>query len=88
MWRNHNRVYMAERGRDEESGKFTEEYPEEDFIKALKELESSGTTDIAEFVGCDRRTAYLKLNSLEEAGKVESKKIGNALLWELTMESV
>lgn len=79
---------MAERGRDEESGKFTEEYPEEDFIKALKKLESSGTTDIAEFVGCDRRTAYLKLNSLEEVGKVESKKIGNALLWELTMESV
>ena len=79
---------MAERGRDEESGKFTEEYPEEDFIKALKEIESSGTADIAEFVGCDRRTAYLKLNFLEEAGKVESKKIGNALLWELTMESV
>jgi len=79
---------MAERGRDEESGKFTEEYPEEDFIEALRELESTGTTDIAESVGCDRRTAYLKLNTLEEENKVESKKIGNALLWELTVESV
>ena len=74
---------MGERDRDDESGKFTEEYPTEDFIKAIRELDSAGTTDIADYIGCDRRTAYLKLRSLDEDGKVESQKVGNALLWRL-----
>jgi CRP-like cAMP-binding protein len=74
---------MGDRNRDEDSGKFSEEYPQEDFVRALGELGASGTTDIAEYVGCDRRTAYLKLQSLEEEGDVESQKIGNALLWNL-----
>lgn len=75
---------MGDRGRDEESGKFTEEYPREDFLQALKDLGSAGTTDISDQVGCDRRTAYLKLQSLEEEGRVTSQKVGNALLWKLT----
>jgi hypothetical protein len=74
---------MGERSRDEESGKFTEKYPEEKFIDALDELGPAGTTDISEFVDCDRRTAYLKLRSLREEGRVSSQKVGNALLWEL-----
>ena len=74
---------MDDRDRDEESGKFTEEYPQEDFLQALEELGPTGTTDVSDFVGCDRRTAYLKLQSLEEEGKVNSQKVGNALLWEL-----
>jgi len=76
---------MDDRDRDEKSGKFTEEYPSKAFINALDELGPTGTTDISDRIGCDRRTAYLKLKSLEEDGKVESKKIGNALLWELTV---
>jgi len=74
---------MGERGRDDESGKFTEEYPVEEFIEAIRELDSAGTTDIADYIGCDRRTAYLKLQALDEDGKVESQKVGNALLWRL-----
>jgi DNA-binding MarR family transcriptional regulator len=75
---------MADRDRDERSGKFTEEYPSQDFLDALAELGPSGTTDISDYIGCDRRTAYLKLKSLEEEGKVRSKKIGSSLLWEQT----
>ena len=74
---------MGERGRDDKSGKFTEEYPVEEFIEAIRDLDSAGTTDIADYVGCDRRTAYLKLQALDEDGKVESQKVGNALLWRL-----
>ncbi|QDX41177.1 transcriptional regulator [Salarchaeum sp. JOR-1] len=74
---------MGERDRDEESGKFTEEYPPQEFLEALSEIGPSGTTDISDHIGCDRRTAYLKLKSLEEEGKVRSKKVGNSLLWEL-----
>jgi len=74
---------MGNRDRDKNSGKFTEEYPREDFISTLEELGSAGTTDISNQIGCDRRTAYLKLKSLEEEGEIKSKKVGNALLWEL-----
>ncbi|WP_135807235.1 helix-turn-helix domain-containing protein [Halorussus marinus] len=74
---------MADRDRDEESGKFTEEYPPQEFLDAIAELGPSGTTDISDYVGCDRRTAYLKLKSLEEEGEVRSRKVGNSLLWEL-----
>jgi len=78
---------MGDRKRDENSGRFSEEYPREDFVRALDELGAAGTTDIAEHVDCDRRTAYLKLQSLEEEGDVESRKVGNALLWELSNRS-
>lgn len=74
---------MSDRNRDENSGRFSEEYPREDFLRALEKLGGAGTTDIAEQVGCDRRTAYLKLQSLEEDGDVKSQKVGNALLWQL-----
>jgi predicted transcriptional regulator len=77
---------MGERERDEDSGKFTEEYPTAAFINALQEQGQAGTSDIADHVGCDRRTAYLKLTELEEDGTVESQKVGNALLWKLTGE--
>ncbi|GGL64412.1 helix-turn-helix domain-containing protein [Halocalculus aciditolerans] len=73
---------MGDRDRDEESGKFTEEYPAQEFLEALVNLGPSGTTDIADYVGCDRRTAYLKLKTLEEEGEVRSRKVGNSLLWE------
>ena len=74
---------MGDRDRDEKSGKFTEEYPPQDFLEAIDELGSSGTTDISNYVGCDRRTAYLKLKSLEEEGRIRSQNVGNSLLWEL-----
>ena len=74
---------MGDRNRDENSGRFSEEYPRDDFLRTLEELGAAGTTDVAEQVGCDRRTAYLKLQSLEEDGDVKSQKVGNALLWEV-----
>lgn len=73
---------MGGRERDEDTGKFTEEYPLEEFLQALEEIGPAGTTDIAEHIGCDRRTAYLKLQSLEEENEIQSRKVGNALLWE------
>ena len=74
---------MGGRSRDEDSGEFTETYPLESFLDSLEEIGPAGTTDIADSVGCDRRTAYIKLQSLEEEGLVKSQKVGNALLWEL-----
>jgi DNA-binding MarR family transcriptional regulator len=72
------------RRKDEESGQFTEQYPREDFIAALPESPgASGTSEIADEVGCDRRTAYQKLNALADEGEVNRQKIGQALVWQL-----
>jgi predicted transcriptional regulator len=68
--------------REEESGKYTTTYPDSDFTDAIQELGGmAGTSEVAETVGCTRRTAYTRLQSLESEGQVSSKKVGNTLLW-------
>jgi len=68
--------------RDENSGKYTTSYPDTAFIEALRKLDGmGGTSEIAEEVGCTRRTAYTRLRSLEENGQVVSRKIGNSVVW-------
>lgn len=70
--------------RDEQTGKYTEQYTPENFLSALKSLgDSAGTQEIADEVDCAYRTAYAKLTELEENGKITSRKVGNAKLWEL-----
>jgi hypothetical protein len=74
---------MSERKRDADSGQFSEEYPSELFLQAIEKFGSAGTADIAGYVGCNQRTAYLRLQKLKEQKKISSQKIGNTLLWKL-----
>jgi len=68
--------------REEDSGKYTTSYPDTDFLDAIRELDGmAGTSEIAEEVGCTRRTAYTRLKSLENEGEVTSRKVGNSLVW-------
>lgn len=68
--------------RDEESGKYTARYTDSDFVNAIEALDGmAGTSEIAENVGCTRRTAYTRLKSLEDEEKVESRQVGNSLVW-------
>lgn len=67
--------------RDEDSGKFTEQYPEEAFLKAVERLETATTTEIAEVVGCSYDLAYRRLNTLVDEGKVQRKEIGPSFVW-------
>jgi len=68
--------------REKDSGKYTTSYPDSDFIDAIQTLDGmAGTSEIAENVGCTRRTAYTRLQSLESEGKVSSRKVGNSLVW-------
>lgn len=55
----------------------------DEFLDALETLGSVGTQEIADEVGCPYRTAHHKLTQLEEEGRVESQKVGNARLWSL-----
>ena len=73
---------MPGKDREEDSGKYTTSYPDSDFIDAIQTLDGmAGTSEIAENVGCTRRTAYTRLQSLESEGKVSSRKVGNSLVW-------
>ena len=73
---------MADRERDESSGKYTTEYSDEEFVDAIEECGgTASTTEVAELIGCDRRTAYLRLKELEEETQISSRKVGNSLLW-------
>lgn len=75
---------MPGKNRDKESGKYTTSYPDSRFLTAIANLNGfAGTSEIAEEVGCTRRTAYTRLMELEEEGKIESKKVGNSLIWKV-----
>lgn len=43
----------------------------------------AGTSEVAEEVGCTRRTAYTRLKEIEDDGRVKSRKVGNSLLWSI-----
>jgi uncharacterized membrane protein len=78
-------VTVPGKDREEDSGKYTTSYPDSDFIDAIQTLGGmAGTSEIAETVGCTRRTAYTRLQSLESEGEVSSRKVGNSLLWSIS----
>jgi predicted transcriptional regulator len=74
------------RKRDEESGQYTENYPLELFIDAIRDAEDNmaGTSEIAEIVGCSHRLALLRLNTLVEQGRIQRRDIGRSNVWMLT----
>lgn len=41
----------------------------------------AGTSDVAEEVGCGRRTAYGRLTELAEDGVIERRDVGNSIVW-------
>ena len=78
---------MAGKDRDDESGKYTTTYSDSDFLDAINNLDGmASTSDVAEKVGCTHRTAYSRLNSLEEKKKVTTRRIGNSIMWMLSDE--
>jgi CTP-dependent riboflavin kinase len=67
--------------RDEESGKFTEQYSRAAFLEAVDSIENATTTKIAEKVGCSYDLAYRRLKALEEGGEVSRTEIGSSFIW-------
>ena len=68
--------------RDEDSGEYTETYPDSDFIEVIEEMDGmASTSDISDNVGCTHRTAYTRLKKIEDKGLIESRKLGNTLVW-------
>jgi len=68
--------------RDGETGKYQAGYTPEDALDALDALGGAATTsEVGEQMGCARRTAYNKLDTLESDGRVSSRDGGGARLW-------
>ncbi len=68
--------------RDDKTGKYTDEYPEEAFLDAIRNADQMlGTGEIADAVGCAHDTAYKRLQKIEEDNIVGSQKVGNTIVW-------
>jgi uncharacterized membrane protein len=68
--------------RDDDTGQYTDEYPEEAFLDAITNSDQMlGTGEIAESVGCAHDTAYKRLKKLEKSDVVGSQKVGNTIVW-------
>ena len=68
--------------RDADSGQYQPGFEPADALDALETLGGAATTsEVGEEMGCARRTAYEKLNSLAEDGTISSRDAGGARLW-------
>jgi len=75
---------MANESRDEDTGKFIEKYDDANFVDAIECLGgAAGTAEIADELDCPHSTTYHRLDRLRETGRIESRQIGNAVLWEV-----
>ncbi|MFP9191388.1 transcriptional regulator [Natrialbaceae archaeon A-CW1-1] len=74
--------------RDEDTGRYTGEYPTEEFMSAITEEGGmAGTGEIADIVGCAHDTAYKRLQKMEGEDLVSSRKMGNTLVWSITEDN-
>lgn len=69
------------RERDEETGEYRKGYADAEFLEAVEQLNLPTTPDVARRVGCNRRTAYIRLHELQDRGEVSNRKVGGALIW-------
>ena len=74
---------MTENQRDDH-GRFAPKYTDEEFLDAVRRHNPAGTSEVAEAVGCTTQNADHPLRQLEDAARVESKKVGRSLVWTLS----
>lgn len=73
---------MPNDARDDDSGQFTQKYPQSAFRDAIEaEGGLASTAEVAERVGCSRPTAYTKLDTLADDGEIARKKAGHSIVW-------
>lgn len=71
-----------DRNRDADTGQYSEKYPLEMFVDAIRaDGGATGTQDVADTIGCSYETAYKKLHKLADDGAIVRRKVGNVNLW-------
>ena len=69
--------------RDDESGRFREEYPTEAFLSAVTDLDVATTSNVADEVGCSYDLAYRRLNELADKNEIEKSTVGGSFVWKI-----
>lgn len=78
---------MSERTRDDDTKQFNQEYTDGDFLEAVRECSVASTPNVADEIGCYRKTALRRLNDLEKQGAVGHERVsGSAKVWFVTGE--
>lgn len=65
----------------DEAGDSRQQYTDEEFLQAVRNHQPASTGEVADVVGCTRRNADYRLRRLCEEGAVDSKMVGNSLIW-------
>ena len=66
---------------DPDSGQFTEAVADDALVAFIEEQGGASTNEVATHFDYDRPTAYRRLTKLREQGIVDSREVGNSLLW-------
>lgn len=74
-------------GSDPQAGPSMIESPEESDHTDRKWMREVARSHGIDELGCAYQTAYEKLRELEDAGEIDSRKIGNVRLWSLAAEA-
>ncbi len=66
---------------DADTGRIEKKYSDEDILDIVHTQEAAGTGDVANALGCTRRTARLRLKQLAEDGEIQSVKSSAGYMW-------
>lgn len=78
---------MTGKDRDHDSGKYMTTYADEEFLRAIREVDRlAGTADVATAVGCSRRTAYTRLKAIEADGRIKGHHVGTSIVWSISKQ--
>ena len=78
---------MSDRTRDDETQQFNQEYTDDEFLQAVRDCPVASTPNVADAIGCYRKTALRRLEQLEEQGAVGHETVsGSAKVWFVTDE--
>lgn len=65
-----------------EQGNYAEEYPLERFLEVFDSHEPLTSREVADEIGCTRKTAFAKLTMLDDGNELEAKQIaGRIWIW-------
>lgn len=79
---------MVNDSRDENTGRFDQQFADEDFLTVIRDHDLPTTKEVADGVSCKYRTAYGRLGELEDKGRITSRQVGNSLVWSIATEEI
>jgi predicted transcriptional regulator len=65
----------------DEQGRVEPRQSDEEVVDAVREHEPAATKEVADELEMARQSADYRLRKLEDEGRVESKMVGNSLVW-------